>query len=321
MKTPAHGRLQSRSVDGNTRRRRHGRSADRVSVPVILAFALGSALAGCAAVDQALEIAKPMTGMGDTLTQVQQGLRAGGHVVRAAAPVTPEQEHVIGRSVAAEILARPSMRLSTDANLGDYVSDVGQAIALSSPTVGETFQGYRFVLVDSPTVNAIAAPGGYVFVTRGLVAAARNEDELAAVLAHEIAHVQLHHGMSAIRESNLAEAAEIVGGQVSRSSQAKLDVLFGSSVQEVVTEVVTKGFSREQEAEADRLAVQLLVETGYSPRALADFLGRVNFDGGGFTSDHPSGADRVAAVEAAVRGLPPAQGVDVRAARFAAATR
>ncbi|MFM7144598.1 MAG: M48 family metalloprotease, partial [Alphaproteobacteria bacterium] len=191
-----------------------------------------AALAGCAAVDQALEIAKPMTGMTGTITQVQQGLRAGSHVVRAAAPVTPEQEHFIGRSVAAEIVAKPSMRVSGNAKLGDYVSDVGQAIVLSSPSVSETFQGYRFTLMESSTVNAIAAPGGYVFVTRGLVGDALSEDELAAVLAHEIAHVQLHHGLSAIRESNLVEAANIVGGEVTRSSQSKLAGVFGSSVQE-----------------------------------------------------------------------------------------
>lgn len=279
-----------------------------------------TALAGCAAVDQALEIAKPMTGMTGTITQVQQGLRAGSHVVRAAAPVTPEQEHFIGRSVAAEIVAKPSMRVSGNAKLGDYVSDVGQAIVLSSPSVSETFQGYRFTLMESSTVNAIAAPGGYVFVTRGLVGDALSEDELAAVLAHEIAHVQLHHGLSAIRESNLVEAANIVGGEVTRSSQSKLAGVFGSSVQEVVTEVVTKGFSREQEAEADRLAVQLLAETGYSPRALADFLRRVDFDGGGFTSDHPSGADRAAAAEKLAASLPAAKGIDLRAARFARET-
>lgn len=317
MSTHSPGLPRSRTLQDRPRVRRRPAGARGLA----FALAIVSTLAGCAAVDQAIEIAKPMTGMSDTLTQVQQGLRAGGHVVRAAAPVTPEQEHFIGRSVAAEIVSRPSMRLSSDANLGEYVSDIGQAIVLLSPGVGETFQGYRFALVDSLTVNAIAAPGGYVFLTRGLVAAAQDEDELAAVLAHEIAHVQLHHGMSAIRERNLAEAADIVGGEVSKQSQSKLAGVFDSSVQEVVTEVVTKGFSREQEAEADRLAVQLLAETGYSPRALADFLRRVNFDGGGFTSDHPSGADRVAAVEGAVRGLPQAPGVEVRAARFAKATR
>jgi predicted Zn-dependent protease len=295
-----------------------GRRISGRGLAATLSLAIG--LAGCAAVDQALEIAKPMTGMGDAVGQVQQGLRAGSRVVRAAAPVTPEQEHFIGRSVAAEIVAKPSMRVSSDAKLGDYVSDVGQAIVLSSPSVGETFQGYRFVLVDSATVNAIATPGGYVFVTKGLVAAATDEDELAAALAHEIAHVQLHHGLTAIRESNLAEAANIVGTEMTRGSQSKLTGLFGSSVQEVVTEVVTKGFSREQEAEADRLAVQLLAETGYSPKALATLLRRVNFDGGGFTSDHPSGADRAAAAESAAASLPPARGVDVRAARFAQAT-
>ena len=288
---------------------------------IVTALSLALGLGGCAAVDQALEIAKPMTGMTGAITQVQQGLRAGSHVVRAAAPVTPEQEHFIGRSVAAEIVAKPSMRVSSDAKLDDYVSDVGQAIVLSSPSVGETFQGYRFTLMESSTVNAIAAPGGYVFVTRGLVGAATDEDELAAVLAHEIAHVQLHHGLTAIRESNLAEAANIVGTEMTRGSQSKLTGLFDSSVQEVVTEVVTKGFSREQEAEADRLAVQLLAETGYSPRALADFLRRVNFDGGGFRSDHPSASDRVAAVESAVASLPQAKGVDVRAARFARETK
>lgn len=281
-----------------------------------VALALALALAGCSTVDQALEVGKGVTPFGSVLSQAQSGLRAGSRVVRAAAPIDARQEHFIGRAVSAEILARPGMEVAGDRSVPAYVSNVGQALVLASPNVGETYQGYRFVLLDSPSANAISTPGGYVFVTRGLLALARSEDELAAALAHEVAHVHLGHGLAAIRQSNLTEAAKILGTEAAHEMGGELAGLFGSSVQDVVAEVFTKGFSREQESAADALAVRILADAGYSPGALATLLERANFDGGGFRSDHPSAGDRVAAVRAATGGLPAARGVEVRTARF-----
>ena len=92
--------------------------------------------------------------------------------------------------------------------------------------------------------------------------------------------------------------------------------VFGASVSDVFATAVTNGYSRDQELEADRAAVRYLAEAGYSSRGLVEYLRRNNFDGGGFRSDHPSAAERVAALQVVVQGQPEPAGVAVRTARF-----
>src|SRR6185369_677645 len=123
----------------------------------------------------------------------------------------------------------------------EYVSNVGQAIALGAPSVAMPYQGYRFVVLESPTVNAVSVPGGYVFVTTGAVLAARDEEELAGVLAHEIAHVSLKHGLTAIKQSNLMEAGKILASEAAKQSGIQMVRVFGASVSDVFATAVTNG--------------------------------------------------------------------------------
>jgi predicted Zn-dependent protease len=282
-------------------------------------LASAALLAGCSAVDQALEVAKPIAsqvGAGGYVESAQKGAKAGGLLAKSASSFDPDQEYHIGRAVAAQMLTNPKLRISGRQDLQQYVSNVGQSIALGAPSVTPTYQGYRFVLLESPTVNALSAPGGYVFITTGAVAAARNEEELAGVLAHEVAHVQLHHGIKAIKQSNFTEAMKIIGTEAAGQSGVQVGTVFGDSVQDIVATVVTSGYSRAQEAEADQLAMQLLAEAGYSQQGLVDYLKRNDFDTGGFKSTHPSAADRVAALEPIAARQPAPAGVDKRTARF-----
>jgi predicted Zn-dependent protease len=278
-------------------------------------------LAACATMDQMSKVAQgqlEQRGLGT----IAHGLQAGGLVLRSFADITPDQEHYIGRSVCAQLLANPRFALAKSPRLESYVADVGQAIALGAPSVSAPYQGYRFAILDAKSVNAFSTPGGYVFVTRGALAAAHDEDELAALLAHEIAHVQLRHGLSAIKQSNLTEAGKIAGGEALARGNPQLAQAFGASVLDVVGTIVTNGYGRSQEAEADALAARLLAEAGYSPRSLVDLLRRENPDGGGFRSDHPSAADRVKLLEGIVPALGAAgAGAEVRAARYQKATR
>jgi len=229
-------------------------------------------------------------------SDVAKALRGSRLALRSFRDINVDQEHYIGRSVCAEVLANPSFRVSDDRARAAYVSSIGQSVAMGADSVRVTYQGYRFVLLDSPTINAFALPGGYVFVTEGAVNATRNEDELAGILAHEVAHVHLKHGLQAIRESNLVAAGEILfqelEEEIAKRDQKRLTSVFGDSVTDVASAAVHGGFSREQEREADVWGARFLSEVGYAPQALADLLQRSDFDGGGFAAEHPSGAER-----------------------------
>ncbi len=111
---------------------------------------------------------------------------------------TYEQEHYLGRAIAAAILDKYGLYKDPSANR--YVTLVGQTVAAHSD-LPQTFGGYRFLILDSDEVNALAAPGGIIFITRGMLRACENEDQLAAVLAHEVAHVQARHGVELIKDS------------------------------------------------------------------------------------------------------------------------
>lgn len=288
----------------------------------LLLVAAGIAAIGvsCANVNQAMESMKPIAqqipGVGGYADTTVKGVQAGSLIARSASTFDPDQEYYIGRAVSAEVLANPKFTQTSNQRLQQYVSDVGQAVALGAPSVATPYQGYRFVVLESPTVNAFSTPGGYVFITTGAIAAAKNEDELAGVLAHEIAHVSLGHGIKAIKQRDLTEALTIIGSEAAGHSGVQLGQVFGSSVQDIVVTAVTNGYSRGQETEADGTAVVFLRESGYSPSGLVEYLRHNDFDTGGFRSDHPSATDRVAALQAAVGGQGNTPGTDARTARF-----
>jgi hypothetical protein len=230
----------------------------RRAVAIALGGAAGLLLPACSNVQQALESAKPMAGkygLSGLVEQAQKGTQVSGLVLQSAADITPDQEYYIGRGVGAEILSNPKFAESRRREIEEYVSSVGQAIALGAPSVAIPYQGYRFVLLESATVNAVSVPGGYVFITTGAVLAARDEEELAGVLAHEIAHVSLKHGLAAIKQSNLAEAGKILASEAAKQSSVQLAKIYGDSISEVFATAVTNGYGRAQELAADQAAV------------------------------------------------------------------
>ena len=152
-----------------------------------------------------------------------------------------------------------------DAALSVYISSIGNLLARTSETPNLQF---TFTVLDTPIVNAFALPGGYVYVTRGLLALAQNEAEVAGVLAHEIGHVTARH--SAERYGQTV-AASVFG--------AGLGVLLGSGAASdlygTVAGLALRSYSREQEHEADLLGVRYLTRAGYDPNAMASFLVRL----------------------------------------------
>ena len=219
--------------------------------------------------------------------------------------MSPQDEKRVGREHHARVLAEYGGAYD-DPDLARYLDSVGQFIAAASnaPSVG-----YTFTIIDSPIVNAFALPGGYVYVTRGLLALADNEAEVAGVLAHEIAHVTARHGAKRQSKGTLAGLGLAVLGAVTDNS-ALVDL------GRIGARAVLSGYSREEEYEADELGVLYLGRAGFDPGAMSSFLGKLEWQseleaslhgraggpGLGFFATHPRTRDRVErAVDAARR--------------------
>jgi predicted Zn-dependent protease len=216
--------------------------------------------------------------------------------------VSEEVEVEKGRE-GAELVSE-QMGLVEDAALGPYVSSVGERLVAQAPKRG--FQ-YRFAIIDQDEPNAFALPGGYIYVSRGLLSIANNEDELAGVIGHEIVHVAArHHAQRQTRAAGVGLlalpgllAGALIGGPVGDLVSAPFAVA-GTGL--------LAGYSRDQEKEADRIGQEIAARAGYDPRGLADFLVTLERDTGlrveepripGFFDTHPSTPKR--ATQAAAR--------------------
>ncbi len=208
-----------------------------------------------------------------------------------------EAEIRFGRDIAAHILAR--YPLYNDEKQTRYVNLVGKALALHAP---RNELDFHFAILDTDSVNAYSAPGGYVFITRGLLNTMRDESELAAALAHEIAHVTLRHVVKALNihaaETNAqAGFAHLLSGFGDPTKAA-----FTQAVGKAMDILFNDGLSKADELAADRTAVMLLADTGYDPGALARLLGRIRDHRGEHTriinKTHPPISERIAALNA-----------------------
>ena len=256
--------------------------------------------------------------------QAQSLTRSTQAVAKTQEDLTPEQEYYIGRAVTATVLQSYPPLDRPEANT--YLNLLGQSLAVFSDRP-ETFGGYHFLLLDSDEVNAFAAPGGLILVTRGMLSCCENEDELAAVLAHEICHVEERHGLKAIKQGRLTEAFTIVAAesakQLGSEDLAALTREFEASVGDVVMTLTTSGYSRSQERDADAAAVQLLRRAGYPESAMITMLQRMDerlagAGGLGFAKTHPSARSRADELRSAVAGTGTVPET-VRQQRFSAA--
>lgn len=290
--------------------------------PLLIASMLVGALglAACAGVLNALEEAT------DENTVLGKVARGANRVRKSFQDLDPSEEHFIGRSVAAQILSMPQYQLADEPALLAYVERVGHGIVAQNDDALRPFLDYRFGVLATDEVNAFACPGGLILVSKGLLADTKSEDELAAVLAHEIAHVTLRHGVAAIQSSNLVSAFQYLGGAAAQAamSQEDLDKLtdvFGDSIGDVVGTLVTSGYSRDAEVAADELGRRFLAGAGYDPQALQRMLTNMADHGGasgGMFATHPSPQDRIAALGAPLAFTGAA--ATARQQRFAAAT-
>lgn len=219
--------------------------------------------------------------IGDRLRRAAQSAAAVG---RTLLPISTGKETEIGRGIAATVAGR--YPISTDTALTRYVNLVGLAVAGEYPR-GDI--AYRFAVLETPDINAFAAPGGYIFITRGALNMMESEAELAGVLGHEVAHVNRRHVIEAIRKSDTMRA---VRDQVNVSGSV-LDQVVGTGANVLFT-----GLSRTDEQEADSLGLEYAASVGYDFSGLPTFVMRLGNQSSGPAAElfatHPRAADRLA---------------------------
>ena len=240
--------------------------------------------------------------------------------------INPQQEYYIGRAVAAQLLN--DYEPFKDHARNRYLNEIGQTLAMASDRP-ETFGGYHFLVLDTDEINAFAAPGGFILISRGMIDLCQTEDELAAVLAHEIGHVVGKHGLRAIKNSRLTSALTILATESARtfggSDLKQLVTAYEGSIDDITSTLVVSGYSRGLEEEADQIAITILQRVGYNPRALPRMLSemkkRLKPDGPGFARTHPDPQDRVDMIQPVLAGTPDPSEPQVRHDRFVAAVR
>jgi predicted Zn-dependent protease len=228
-----------------------------------------------------------------------------GRLGQAALPIGVEKEREIGFGIAATVAGR--YRLVEDPALNEYVALVGATVAEQSVRAGEI--DFRFGVLDTEDVNAFAAPGGYILITRGALALMESESELAGVLAHEVAHVDEKHVLDDIRRAGVMSTA---------SDEAQLSGPLLDAISEKGASLLFTGLSREDEIQADSLGLLYASAVGYRPDGMLQFLlhldEAVEEEEGGmreWVATHPPTSERADKLRAdmAAAGIRPDAGV------------
>ena len=244
--------------------------------------------------------------------------------------LSPEQELALGRAVAARVLYAQGLNNALPAQdpTVQYLSRVGNTVAaLAFEHTNQTdllkhltrkavrdrpwpLRGYHFLVVDAAAPNAWGMPGGYVIVTTGLLKLVGTEDELAGVLAHEVAHVQRGHGVEMVKEAMCRDDHRddgLVGtaklgvsniGVLGKRDKASINQLV-DGLAGTLDELASKGYGSDLEEEADALAVRYAAFSGYGPGGLVAVLSRLpDAKGSTFSvrglSNHPPSSKRIA---------------------------
>jgi len=288
---------------------------------ILTALAVASFLASCSVVQKGADI---LAESGKISESDRQSIVKTSEALRSTfADITEEEEYYIGRSVAALILSH--YPVYENQSLTSYINTVGQAVVFSSARP-EIYAGYHFLILDTDEVNAMAAPGGFIFVSKGLLRRCANEEMLAAILAHEVGHVCARHGLQSIKKSRLIDAFRLIGTEAAQrygSEQlAQLTSIFEDVLGDIVEKLIERGYDRKFEYEADLLGVKYAAATGYAPQGLSGFLETMIGDssavaGKGWFKTHPSPEDRLEKIKNDLASIKPLPGEEpVRTKRF-----
>ncbi|MDH4315506.1 MAG: M48 family metalloprotease [Gammaproteobacteria bacterium] len=234
----------------------------------------------------------------------------------ADAILSKTDEAQIGRAIMHSI--RGSGQLVEDPLIAEYVNEIGHRVAAYANDGDHKF---TFFVIDDPVINAFALPGGFIGIHTGLLEATRSEDELAGVLAHEIAHVTQRHIARAVhanQRQSLLSTAIMLGAIVAGAAGAGSDVVQGGiAVAQGSQAQAQINFTRSNEYEADRIGISALADAGFDPQGMASFFEVISRSSGSgefkvpeFLRTHPVSSDRIAESRGRAREYPPVRTTD-----------
>jgi beta-barrel assembly-enhancing protease len=220
-------------------------------------------------------------------------LKKGVGVVQALEPIGEAEEITLGEAVALEAFSRFGGEYQNK-EWTRYINLVGQTIAEVSDRPNLPF---RFAILNSQEQNAFAAPGGYIFITVGLLKTLKNEAELAGVLAHEVAHVTERHMLETIRRGAILGSVS----EFTLTAMRKDPAMFSNVIEEMSELLFTKGLDRDKEFEADVVGIEYAYRAGYHPQGLRDYLKTLAREEGKvqsrFFTTHPSTNLRISKID------------------------
>ena len=209
-------------------------------------------------------------------------------------------EITFGREVAARIIGRYS--LYKNDNLTRYCNLVARALAENSNRPELQF---KVGILDTPTVNAFAAPGGYIFITKGAIEAMENEAELAGAIAHEIMHISQKHIVKELNIKGKSGSTEASFGKMVGGGGETMQVAFTQAVDNAMNVLFQNGYAQKDEREADSLGIVLAASLGYDPGALANLFRRMEKSDANKVSSliklHPAFSKRIQWVEETIQ--------------------
>ncbi len=248
---------------------------------------------------------------GDKVNKANQKASQANKIADDYAPWNAEQEAAIGKESAAKMVH--IFGTVDDPAAIKYVSLVGNTVAQAAPRDVP----YHFAILNTDAITAFGMPGGYVFVTRGALAAMQNEGELAGVLAHEVAHVDGRHLEKEVRQRKATTWAMQKWGNKIPGPNELRDI-----ANDMVTSALTMSYSRDKELDADKKGTQFAAAVGYDANGLKDLLetlkGRQASDAttqralGMWNSTHPPLEERITSLQALTTGYPAGQALEAR---------
>jgi hypothetical protein len=208
---------------------------------------------------------------------------------------SPQQDVEVGQQVSGD--AEKQVLMMKDSRVDNYLNNLGQRLSAHAP--GYKFP-YTYKAVNDRAINAFALPGGRVYINRGVIETADNEAQLAGVMAHETSHVALRHGTNQASKASAAQVPlGILGGLLGSNSTGAALAQLGAGF--TVNSILLK-YSRTDESQADIMGTQILYDSGYDPRAMAQFFEKIQAESKGknpveFFSDHPNPDHRLERVD------------------------
>ncbi len=236
---------------------------------------------------------------------IDSAVESAKPLAEASKPIENEEEYYIGREVASIMLG--NYKLYRNRKLENYLNLICKTLVINSD-MPEIYNGYHVAILDTDEINAFATSGGHILITRGLLECAESEDALAGVISHEIGHIQLKHGIKAIKANRVTSAAVQSTSKAALGDEKSRDMEFLTKASEsIATTLVNSGYSKSQEYDADKFAVKLMARSGYDPNAMCEMLTKMSkkqeHDSRGFGKTHPSARSRIKKVNRTAQKL------------------